>query len=308
MIYELISRAIMAEDIAMVDEGATLYEIRESPGKGKGVFASQDIKDGTRIWQENTLIVVEEDMGIEFLRQFEALEKIRPENIEKFKQLRHVGHLPPVRGYHFQSHDELSAPASKTNRGRVLTEKAFKDMMEVDASGKKLPKEEFAHIDLKRWRQEAAKALSIFDNNAFKIPRFKNDDQSRSVFFTAAHLNHSCIPNCNTIWNHDIKKFCVHAVRDIAAGEELVITYHVDEVICMQREERMKHLRRLFGFTCTCSACDPASKFCARMEATAHSNYKIKQFRLTAEKYSPKLVGQYTKVLNLMEEDNDLDN
>jgi SET domain-containing protein len=44
-------------------------------------------------------------------------------------------------------------------------------------------------------------------------------------FGTAMFLNHSCAPNCETVVAN--KRIFIKAVRDIAAGEELVYEYHL---------------------------------------------------------------------------------
>jgi hypothetical protein len=291
----------------MADDDSTLYEIRDSPGQGKGVFASKDIASGTRIWEESTLIVTEQDTVLDVLEQFDALERIRPENIEKFKQLRHVGHLPPIPGYHPRPQEVIKVPPPNMNRGLVRAAEAAMYMTEVNAGGNRMPKPEYAGMGMDM-RNVAPQVLSIFENNAFPIPRYKEDVKTKAVFFTGAHLNHSCIPNCNAVWNNDTKKLCVHAVRNIPAGEELCITYHADDLIKMQREQRIKLLKDMYGFNCSCPACDPSSKASTRMDAIAASKYRIKPFLKTDNEDNAKLVGEYTKLLDLMEEDDNLDN
>jgi hypothetical protein len=177
---------------------------------------------------------------------------------------------------------------------------------EANAAGKRMPKPEYAGMSMDP--NVAANVLSVFEHNAFPIPRYENDVTTRSVFCTGGHLNHSCIPNCNAVWNNDTKKLCVHAVRNIPAGEELRIMYHANNLICLEREERKKFLKERYGFECSCPACDPSSKSSTRMDAIAASKYKIKPFLHTDNEDNAKLVGEYTKVLELMEGDENLDN
>ncbi|KAJ5998544.1 hypothetical protein N7451_006354 [Penicillium sp. IBT 35674x] len=85
--------------------------------------------------------------------------------------------------------------------------------------------------------------LSTFKANAF----------GGMIFLTGSRINHSCIPNLNFAYNNVIEKGTFHAVRDIAAGEELTVMY-IDGVN-RPRARRQSELLQ-WGFLCSCPACE----------------------------------------------------
>lgn len=68
----------------------------------------------------------------------------------------------------------------------------------------------------------------------------------------ASRLNHSCMPNVDQSWDHDVGQVQVFASRDIAAGEELCNTY-VD--LFAPADQRQSVLLDRYRFRCTCPAC-----------------------------------------------------
>ncbi|XMA13710.1 hypothetical protein WAI453_006501 [Rhynchosporium graminicola] len=77
------------------------------------------------------------------------------------------------------------------------------------------------------------------------------------VFLLGSRINHSCIPNVNFAYNSTLGKQTFHAVREIAAGEELTIMYN--QGTNLLRNQRQTELRE-WGFTCGCPACEDMSK------------------------------------------------
>jgi hypothetical protein len=84
--------------------------------------------------------------------------------------------------------------------------------------------------------------LSIYAANAF-----------RGVFLLGSRINHSCIPNVNFAYNSVLEKETFHAIRDIAAGEELTIMY-INGTNHTRRQQQAELDR--WGFRCTCPACE----------------------------------------------------
>jgi len=72
------------------------------------------------------------------------------------------------------------------------------------------------------------------------------------VFLLGSRFNHSCAPNVNFAWNTKLQKQTSHAVRDIAAGEELTVMYN--NGINRMRAQRQGELEER-GFVCACAAC-----------------------------------------------------
>ena len=99
--------------------------------------------------------------------------------------------------------------------------------------------------------EEHVKILAIFETNAFEA------DEGSVLCPEASRINHSCLPNVHHCWNNTIGRETVHAVKDIAAGEEILTTY---VGICIDRAERENQLSR-YGFSCDCPACDVSTTF-----------------------------------------------
>lgn len=100
-------------------------------------------------------------------------------------------------------------------------------------------------------------ALSSRDShNSFGI---RSLDDEGSEFFgygcwpSASYFNHSCGPNVDKA--REGREWVFRAGRDIAAGEELNITYLSGEERRDSREKRMQTLRRNWGFDCGCHRC-----------------------------------------------------
>ncbi|KAI1871694.1 hypothetical protein JX265_005680 [Neoarthrinium moseri] len=78
-----------------------------------------------------------------------------------------------------------------------------------------------------------------------------------AIFPLIARLNHSCRPNAQHAWNEALQRETVYAVRDVAPGEELTLSYHNGG----PSAERRAALRQFFGFECACELCAlPANK------------------------------------------------
>ncbi|EIW54878.1 SET domain-containing protein [Trametes versicolor FP-101664 SS1] len=75
---------------------------------------------------------------------------------------------------------------------------------------------------------------------------------SGAVFVLGSRFNSSCDPNVNNYWNEGQGKITFWAVRDIAEGEELLISYGEHFA---GRDARRARLKMQFGFVCECTAC-----------------------------------------------------
>lgn len=72
------------------------------------------------------------------------------------------------------------------------------------------------------------------------------------ICLEASRINHSCVPNVQHNWNSRLGALTIHAVRDIAAGEELLTAYIEP---CRTADHRRQALNR-YGFKCSCTACE----------------------------------------------------
>lgn len=89
-------------------------------------------------------------------------------------------------------------------------------------------------------------ALPCGDNGTRKIAT------KAGIFLKATRFNSSCVPNVNNWWNEGKNVIEFRALRDIAQGEELSITYAVD---LSPWADRRRELQVRYGFECHCEAC-----------------------------------------------------
>lgn len=99
--------------------------------------------------------------------------------------------------------------------------------------------------------------LNIFYNNNFAV---SGPSGKRAVFLTVARLNHSCIPNSQGNLNTALpgSQFTIHALREIAEGEEITISYLHDELGI--RSVRQTVLKDGYGFECACEICSASER------------------------------------------------
>ncbi|EPE03123.1 set domain-containing protein [Ophiostoma piceae UAMH 11346] len=98
-----------------------------------------------------------------------------------------------------------------------------------------------------------ATVSKILNTNAFDID---SDDDGPYGFFAVfpeiSRFNHDCRPNSDYYFDHDTLTQYVHAVRPIAAGEEITVSY-ID--LIQTRKQRLRKLKSSWGFPCSCSLC-----------------------------------------------------
>jgi hypothetical protein len=87
---------------------------------------------------------------------------------------------------------------------------------------------------------------SIFQTNCMEM------NQGAAVFPHAARFNHCCNPNSCFTWNGAIGQETIHAMKDIATGEEITLSYCDMIHDKPSRSYELKH----YGFVCDCPACE----------------------------------------------------
>jgi hypothetical protein len=76
-------------------------------------------------------------------------------------------------------------------------------------------------------------------------------NQGAAIFPHAARFNHCCNPNACFTWNAAIEKETIHVMKDVAAGEEITLSYCDMIHDKPSRSYELKH----YGFECDCPAC-----------------------------------------------------
>lgn len=171
----------------------SLFEVRDVPGKGRGLIALVDIPIGTRILCEKPLL----------LAKLASYQELEPVLVAKLESMSEVSRQKFLSLHNFYKTKCPSLPLA-----------------------------------------------GIFMTNALPC-----DTESRGgtggIYATACLINHSCVPNAYPCWNAVAEHETVHAIRPIAVGTEITISY-CDEGPSIARQA---DLSRSFGFTCTCNAC-----------------------------------------------------
>ncbi len=97
-------------------------------------------------------------------------------------------------------------------------------------------------------------AYSAFCCNAFGLYRPQDDKQyAIGMYPNASYFNHSCLPNL--VRRMDLgKAACFYALRDVAAGEALTISY-CDDCSTPNAQTRRQNLLEAYRFWCGCELC-----------------------------------------------------
>ncbi|KAG5973099.1 hypothetical protein E4U56_005299 [Claviceps arundinis] len=168
-----------------------LYEIKDLPGKGRGLMARVSIPKGTRILVEKPLVIAASQTS-----SVTAMEK----GIEN--QLRQLSEKKA--GQFFCLHNSFRGVLPPFT-GTVQTN-----------------------------------ALACGEGSSIS-----------AVYPTLCLINNACRPNCQQTWNQEAKHETIHAIRDIAAGEEITIAY----IPSSSSAQRRHYLKEKFRFDCACEMC-----------------------------------------------------
>ncbi|KAF2108902.1 hypothetical protein BDV96DRAFT_652503 [Lophiotrema nucula] len=199
---------------------AESWVIKESPGKGLGVFATRDLDVGDIIFQEAPAILV---------------------------------HPPPfVQG---MGYDTIEVG----RRARAIFDELPREEQDVIMSLAAYYKPDESIHD-----PNADRLKVIFRSNAY------NTGKDIGLFVKFSRINHSCRPNAGYAWNHRTGKRTLYAHRNIAAGEELSVSYIGLLSIKAGRQSRLN----TYGFTCSCEACTLAD---AERKASDRRRRNIKE-------------------------------
>jgi hypothetical protein len=94
--------------------------------------------------------------------------------------------------------------------------------------------------------------LGVFKTNCFDIGGDGYDNGS-ALYLRLARINHSCSPNCRQ-QHHPDTMISITATKDIAAGEELSISYI--DIRSRSTRERREILQNKYRFYCSCILCN----------------------------------------------------
>ncbi|XXG98938.1 hypothetical protein Hte_005271 [Hypoxylon texense] len=201
-----------------------MFELRAAPGKGLGMFATRDIQRGEMLIHETALISLtkEQDKNSWWAFLYEEFEKLSPEDQATYLEL---SYLPnDYSEYVTDISDYLS------------------DLRGIEEENLE------AKVEL------VIKIMAIYAVNNAEL---SNDCKySSGVFATYTRINHSCIPNAAWTWQPESQALEVCASQDIAADEEITISYIITISSYRSRAVQLAD----YGFECRCRACDGPDK------------------------------------------------
>lgn len=179
-----------------------MYEMRDAPGKGKGLFATKNIARGSRITAESPLFLLADKGVTEIPIAVASLSSTQQKTLFELSN-----------GWPMENILELT--------------EWMKHLQSYDARRK---------VELKGMSpRRQAIAIAIVETNAHTT------GAGSGLFPEASRINHSCIPNVYHSWNTALEKLSIHAIRDIEAGEELLTTY-IPLLLARQQRHDEQHL------------------------------------------------------------------
>lgn len=198
-----------------------LFDVRETPGRGLGMFATEPIATGTRLLAESPLLVI--PYGHYFMADIEKA----------------FFELPEAKQESFMSLASAHGQSPKLYPSRIHPNVPRKEQQRIQEQHDA--------------RTGPSKTIfSVFMTNAMQ---WGARGEGAAVFATASRINHSCVPNAHFAWNQNIDDGkgmeTVHATRDIASGEEITLTYCDPLYDVAMRKWELQH----YGFKCDCKAC-----------------------------------------------------
>ncbi|KAJ1326870.1 SET domain-containing protein-lysine N-methyltransferase [Microdochium nivale] len=231
------------------------WEIRASPGKGLGVFARVSITRGTQLMTEPPLFSVEpppfhpgkgynlDDMLASISDEVARLSDDERAVFEDCHE-------------HLEEH-ELAAAAAAEAAAAALARNGASDGSNDQQQEQPGSKAAAAAEHARKLRH-----MRIFRTNAYMLPpddAGRSDDRDhaaaaagRSAMFPlVARINHSCAPNAANVWDRASGLRVIWASRDIAQGEEVLVSY---APLLRDTGERRARLAQ-YGFECDCEVC-----------------------------------------------------
>lgn len=220
-----------------------LTEIRSAGPKGLGLFAKSLIPRGTRILSEKPLLSCPSSQPSQIFRNAQQLSKSEKQELLSLSSYDGTG-------------------IQRVGRWWSTTKWTIADVL-LQKKKKKKKNESYA-LRSGIW-SENLRILNIFRSNCFDVDAGDDDDENdRTLYLTIARINHSCVPNAQANWHPSLRRFNVHALRDIERGEEVEISYRAEDG--QLREGRQRELQEGYGFLCACPACLSSSLLSAPFE------------------------------------------
>lgn len=206
-------------------------EIRDSPGRGRGLFATRDIAFGELILLEKAFCAVwthekESLLAYKFYVQNPDVPFLGMLGLWK-ETMQYARSNPSEAAKLIGLHGDYPGTG--------------KDLVTVDGT---IVLDSFQVHDIVR-------------QNSFGLDGSPDapasETYSSGLFVKASHFNHSCVPNAARCFMGDL--ILVSATKEIAKDEEITISYGKTD----SYEERSKEMQEVWHFRCTCPLCEAES-------------------------------------------------
>ncbi|KAL8798825.1 MAG: hypothetical protein Q9182_006369 [Xanthomendoza sp. 2 TL-2023] len=154
------------------------------------------------------------------------------------------------------------------------------------------------YIDSRVISKEDHPITKIYETYSYKT------DSGVVVCLDLGRINHSCLPNVFPSWNNHKGRVTVHAMQNIAKGQEILMA-HIS--VCQSRAERRWELLERWQFICQCRACSLSSAF---WKASDGRRERLQELVKLLEWYSelapPQIKEQYPEASKAVREMKDL--
>lgn len=202
-------------------------KIAESPGRGRGLFATHEIPQGDIIMCEKAFSVIwdheEEDLTAMTYDTRDDRIRVSPAGLCK-------------------------SIVQKLLNNPSQIEKVIDLYGDYPGFGKQ-PKNRDVDPIIDVFQVHDIVTRNAFGPGSIASDKEKVGGTSAGLWILASYMNHSCIPNATKEYIGDM--MVVRAIRSIRTGEEITHSYNASH----DYEVRTAELLNTWGFTCTCALC-----------------------------------------------------
>uniref|UniRef100_A0AC35F0H7 SET domain-containing protein n=1 Tax=Panagrolaimus sp. PS1159 TaxID=55785 RepID=A0AC35F0H7_9BILA len=210
-------------------------KIANIPGKGRGIIATEDIKEGT-------LLAVSKAFASGYSQDFPpilfAIDLIRKEGGNAAQMLQIVRVMQNL-----QNNPQRAAEVYDLYAG---------DMKQDE----EIP---FGIIDAARIQKISS--YNRFSSKEWDAEKLELPNEDSHLFILPSYFNHSCLANANRTFYGDV--MVIHATMDIKKGDEICLSYKSPMLNFTVRKEKFE---KSWKFKCECQLCkiDAKDKNCSK--------------------------------------------
>ncbi|KAF5682002.1 TPR domain-containing protein [Fusarium denticulatum] len=243
---------------------SSLVEIRDAPGRGKGLFLTKDVSAGDLVLCEkafsycfmdgnshktypilaNVLRDEAKDGGSVYLWT-QVTQKLyhNPEHIDTIQELFHGDHK--------------KLQITECDRSTVVDSFMVERIIHYNAVN--TPKTTSNDFETRVFSKKGS---------SLEIDNMDSKYSTSGIWLLASRINHSCVSNCRRSFIGDMQ--IIRATHEMSAGTELLLSYRTP--ITFESYEEVQKRLSTWGFKCACDICKSRSK---ENKATLEKRRKI---------------------------------